>query len=264
MSALNEFIEFAVHLGHVAAAEILPHFRSQMDVTNKSMSAFDPVTAADRNAEAAIRREIRRVYPHHGVLGEEQGAEPGSSAFTWVIDPIDGTRAFILGQLHWGTLIGLREGERPIVGVMHQPFTGETFVGSEAGGSLRHNGTHRPLVARSHTRLAEAVLCATDPTMFVSREDRDAFERVACRVRGVRYGGDCYTPCLVAAGHADLVIEASLKPWDVQPLVPILHAAGGILTDWSGGSAGSADRMVVASNRALHAEVIELLQQGSR
>jgi myo-inositol-1(or 4)-monophosphatase len=263
MAALNEFIEFAVHLGHVAAAEILPHFRSQMDVTNKSPSAFDPVTVADRNAEAAIRREVRRVYPDHGLLGEEHGAEPGSSPFTWVIDPIDGTRAFILGQLHWGTLIALREGEQPIVGVMHQPFTGETFVGSEAGASLRHNGTQRRLVARRETRLADAVLCATDPTMFVSELDRAAFERVARRARSVRYGGDCYTPCLVAAGHADLVIEASLKPWDVQPLVPIVHAAGGVVTDWAGGSASSADRMVVASNQALHAEVIQLLQQGS-
>ena len=259
MSSLNELVEFAVHLTRVAAAEILPHFRSGVGIVNKAAAGFDPVTIADRTAEAAVRREIHRVYPQHGVLGEEHGAEPGSSAYTWVIDPIDGTRAFVLGQLHWGTLLALNDGERPIVGVMHQPFTGETFVGSALGGWLRHREERRALRARSGSRLGEASLCATDPTMFASAADRAAFDRVAQRARAVRYGGDCYTPCLVAAGHADLVVEASLKPWDVQPLIPIVEAAGGIITGWRGESAVTADRVVIASGRELHAEVIALL-----
>ena len=138
---MREFIEFAVHLADLAAEQILPRFRAAIGMENKSKDGgFDPVTVADREAEAAIRREIRRVYPDHGILGEEHGFEAGASPYTWVIDPIDGTRAFVLGQLHWGTLIALNDGAAPIVGVMRQPYTGETFVGSAAGAELRHAG----------------------------------------------------------------------------------------------------------------------------
>ena len=130
MTASQELMDFALHLARIAAAEILPHFRSRFEIDNKASAGFDPVTIADRNAEAAIRREIKRVYPRHGVLGEEFGLERGEDPLTWVIDPIDGTRAFILGQLHWGTLIALRDESKPFLGLMHQPFTGETFIGS--------------------------------------------------------------------------------------------------------------------------------------
>jgi myo-inositol-1(or 4)-monophosphatase len=257
---LKEYVEFAVHLSHVAAAVILEHFRASFEIDNKAAGgAYDPVTIADRNAEMAIRREIHRAYPEHGVLGEEHGFEPGSSSYTWVLDPIDGTRAFVLGQLHWGTLIALNDGSRPILGLMHQPFTRETFIGSALGGELRHDGRVRPLATRKHTRLADAVICATDPSMFAAPERRAAFERIARRARSVRYGGDCYTPCLVAAGHADLVIEVGLKPWDVQPLIPIVESAGGVISDWRGDDAVNANAVVIASNRQLHAEVIAAL-----
>jgi histidinol phosphatase-like enzyme (inositol monophosphatase family) len=260
MSTTTELLEFAVHLADVAGAQILRHFRAPLGVDNKAGEGhFDPVTVADREAEAAIRRAIRRVYPDHGMLGEEHGFEPGSSQYTWVIDPIDGTRAFILGQLHWGTLIALCEGERPLIGLMRQPYTGETFVGSPLGAELRRAGQVRALRARSGARLEEAFLCATDPSMFAEPRARAAFERVAARARAVRYGGDCYTPCMVAAGCADLVVEVGLKPWDVQPLIPIVEAAGGVITDWAGGRADQAGAMVVAANRELHAQVLELL-----
>lgn len=257
---LEQLIEFAVHLADLASEAILPLFRSELGIDNKAaLGRFDPVTLADREAEAAIRREIRRVYPDHGVIGEEYGAEAGASPCTWLIDPIDGTRSFILGQLHWGTLIALNDGERPIIGLMRQPYTGETFVGSRLGAELRFRGGTRKLSARKTTRLADAILCATDPEMFASPADQGAFERVAARARAVRYGGDCYTPCLVAAGCADLVIEMGLKPWDVQPLVPIIEAAGGVITSWTGAPAHTANNMVVASNAALHEEVLALL-----
>ncbi|MGH8176958.1 MAG: histidinol-phosphatase [Steroidobacter sp.] len=260
MSQLTEFIEFAVRLADLASEQILPLFRTQISIDNKAAAGrFDPVTSADRDAETAIRREIRRVYPGHGVLGEEHGFEQGESRYTWVIDPIDGTRAFILGQLHWGTLIALNDGARPIVGVMRQPYTGETFVGSEAGAELRRGGDVCKLSTRKVTRLEDAFICATDPTMFEAPERRRAFDRLAAHARAVRYGGDCYTPCMVAAGCADLVVEVGLGPWDVQPLMPIVEGAGGVITDWSGGRADTANNMVVAANRELHARVIELL-----
>lgn len=262
MHDLRQLIDFAIHLADVASEQILPRFRAAIGVDNKaSAGRFDPVTIADREAEAAIRREIRRVYPEHGILGEEQGSEQGTSQYTWVIDPIDGTRAFILGQVHWGTLIALNDGVRPVIGVMRQPYIGETFIGSRLGAELRRNGEARKLTARQTTRLEDAFVCATDPTMFDAPERRRAFDRLAAQARAVRYGGDCYTPCMVAAGCADLVVECGLGPWDVQPLIPIVEGAGGVITDWTGGRADMANNMVVASNAELHAQVIGLLNQ---
>lgn len=255
-----------MHLAQLAAREILPHFRTDLSIENKGAGvAYDPVTIADRAAESAIRREIRRVHPRHAILGEEHGLEAGIEAgeegasWTWVIDPIDGTRSFVLGQLHWGTLIALNDGTRPVIGVMHQPYTGELFIGSPAGSELRRDEQVSRLAARKAARLEDVFLCATDPVMFESGERRAAFTRLAARARAVRYGGDCYTPCLVAAGCADLVVEADLKPWDVQALVPIVEGAGGIITDWRGGRAEQADNVVIASNRSLHEQVLEVL-----
>ncbi|MGH8187150.1 MAG: inositol monophosphatase family protein, partial [Steroidobacteraceae bacterium] len=176
----------------------------------------------------------------------------------WVIDPIDGTRSFMLGQLHWGTLIALNEGATPIVGVMRQPYTDETFLGSSAGTELRRGGNVTQLATRASGRLREVVVCATDPGQFAGKYE-PALARVSARARAVRYGGDCYTPCLIAAGCADLVIETTLKPWDVQPLIPIVEGAGGVITDWAGGPAHEASEVIIAANRDLHAEVVDAL-----
>jgi histidinol phosphatase-like enzyme (inositol monophosphatase family) len=251
--------DFAIELGYIAARAILPHFRTDLGVVNKASAGFDPVTIADRNAEVAIRREIARAYPDHGILGEELGEYQGGGRYRWIIDPIDGTRSFMLGQLHWGTLIALTDGGRPVIGVMHQPFTEETFIGSPLGAELRHQGTIRKLRTRPAKPLAETVICATHPAMFDDARSQAAFARVSAQARSVRYGGDCYTPCMVAAGYADLVIEAAMKAWDIQPLIPIVEAAGGVITDWSGGDPCNADRVIVAGDRKLHGQVVEAL-----
>lgn len=256
----TEFIEFAVRLAQLAAEQILPRFRTGIGIENKGTAGgFDPVTVADREAEAAIRREIRRVYPDHGILGEEHGFQAGTSAYSWVIDPIDGTRAFVLGQLHWGTLIALNDGSAPIVGVMCQPYTGETFVGWAGGAELRRGQVTTQLTTRRSAPLREVSVCSTDPSMFAASKYQQAFSRLAGRARAVRYGGDCYTPCLVAAGCADLVVDAGLKPWDVQALIPIVTGAGGVITDWAGGPAERATEVIIAGNRELHAEVVAAL-----
>jgi myo-inositol-1(or 4)-monophosphatase len=259
-SVLDEFIEFAVETAQGAGRIILEHFRASTEVINKAgLGKFDPVTAADRGAEDFIRAQIRARFPEHGIVGEERGSERGDREFTWYVDPIDGTRAFVLGQLHWGTLLGLTERGVPRVGVMHQPYVGETYVGSQLGAQLRGRGSRHKLTTRSASRLRDVVVCATDPTMFPNDDDRAAFDRVARLSRGVRYGGDCYTPCLVAAGHADLVIEGNLKHWDIFPLVPILEAAGAIVTDWAGAAPGKSDKVVIAANRELHHEVLKAM-----
>jgi len=258
-AALRRYLDFAVHSAELAGREILRYFRCRIEVHNKATGGFDPVTAADRAAEAIIRAEIRREFPDHGIVGEEHGSSDGASPMYWLIDPIDGTRAFITGQLHWGTLIALNDGERPIVGVMHQPYVGETFAGSSLGAELRYRDGIERLATRPCARLEEAVLCTTDPIMYQTPAERRAFERLASQVRMVRYGGDCYTPCLLAAGQIDLVIEAGLKAFDIQPLVPIVAAAGATVTDWSGGSPLQGGQVLFSGDPSLHAAALEIL-----
>lgn len=257
------YLEFACRLADEAGARILPYFRRALTVDNKSASGgFDPVTAADRSAEAAIRDEIAKAYPSHAILGEEHGRTGGEATLTWLIDPIDGTRSFILGQLHWGTLIALNDGGRPIVGVVHQPFVGETFVGFPGGAEWRRGDERRRLSTRPCVRLDDAIVCTTHPDHLAGRAERAAFDLVAARARLVRYGGDCYSYCLLAMGLVDLVIESGLFPYDVQPLIPIVEGAGGVVTDWSGGRADRGGQVVAAGDRSLHEAVLGILAWG--
>jgi histidinol phosphatase-like enzyme (inositol monophosphatase family) len=262
--ALAEFIEFASRLAEIGGRAVLPYFRAAIDVENKAgAGSYDPVTIADRAAETAIREEITRVYPGHGILGEEHGASPGRDGLTWVIDPIDGTRAFIIGQLHWGVLIALSDGERPVVGVMHQPFTGETFFGSRLGSQWRRGAQRRALRTRACPRIEDAVVSATDPAMFKNGAERDAFRALAARARMRRYGGDCYSYCLVAAGLIDLVIEARLQPYDIQPVMPIIEGAGGIVTTWSGKNAAGGGQCIAAGDASTHRQALEILSRAA-
>ena len=263
--AITEYTAFACHLAELAGRTILPHFRARLEVENKKAGrGYDPVTIADRAAEQTIRDEIQRVYPGHGILGEEHGFAAGTDGLTWIIDPIDGTRAFIIGQLHWGVLIALNDGARPLIGVMHQPYTGETFVGSRLGAELRRAGSSNSLKVRTCRRLEEAIVCATDPAMFKGPGERDAFRGVASKARMRRYGGDCYSFCLVAAGFIDLVIESGLQPYDIQPVIPIIEAAGGIVTNWSGRSAYDGGQIIAAGDRELHKTALAILAPAAR
>jgi histidinol phosphatase-like enzyme (inositol monophosphatase family) len=255
------FLEFAHAAALKAGGEILPHFRVALEVEDKgSPAGYDPVTVADRAAEAVIRAAITRSYPGHGIRGEEHGWEKGSSNYTWVIDPIDGTKSFILGQLHWATLIALHDGERVVAGVAHQPYVGESFVATADGtAEWRRGGERRTLRTRSCGKLGDAVVACTHPSMFRTPPERAAFDRVADRARLTRWGGDCYAYCLLAMGLIDIVIEASLQAYDVQALIPIVGAAGGTITSWTGGGCDEGGSVVACGDRALHAEVLRLL-----
>jgi histidinol phosphatase-like enzyme (inositol monophosphatase family) len=257
---IREYLEFACRLGERAGAAILPHFRAVIAVDNKAAAgSYDPVTIADRSAEETISREIARVYPGHAIHGEEHGRSTGTSPLTWVIDPIDGTRAFILGHIHWGTLIALNDGTRPVLGVMHQPYVGETFLGSPAGAFLRRNGQGRRLRTRGCARLREAAVCASHPDQFARREERAAFDLVASKARLTRFGGDCYNYCLLAAGLIDLVIESALHAYDVQALIPMVEAAGGVMTGWDGQPCYEGGAVIAAGDPKLHQKVLEML-----
>jgi myo-inositol-1(or 4)-monophosphatase len=258
---LDHLMAFAGRLADAAGAEILPYFRSDVEALNKAQGpCYDPVTLADRTAEQAIRALIHETYPDHGVMGEEFGFEAGESGLTWVVDPIDGTKSFMTGQLHWATLIALYDGEKPRIGVVDQPYVGERFSGSRAGAKVvRRDGAEQILRTRPCEALETVVLCSTGRDIFADDDELAAFDRVADRTRMVLYGGDCYLYCMLAAGLVDLVIESTLKPHDVQALIPLVEAAGGVISDWSGKPAVHGGRVIAAGDGRIHEQAIALL-----
>ena len=260
-TALGDLMAFAGRLADAAGAEILPYFRSDLEVRNKASGpCYDPVTLADRTAEQAIRALIHETYPNHGILGEEFGFEAGDSGLTWVVDPIDGTKSFMTGQLHWATLIALYDGEKPCIGLVDQPYVGERFSGSRAGAKVVHRGGEEQILrTRACQSIEAAVVGSTGREIFADDDELAAFDRVAGRSRMVRYGGDCYLYCMLAAGLVDLVIESTLKPHDVQALIPLVEAAGGVISGWSGEPAVHGGRVVAAGDRRVYDQAIALL-----
>lgn len=244
-----------------AAGEIaLRWFRTPLAVTNKAGGGFfDPVTRADHEVEAFLLAELAQRFPNHRVLGEETGTSGGDGPLRWVIDPIDGTRAFVSGNPLWGIMVGLDDGQRALGGVVHIPYLGETFVGDGQSSWLRRAGQDIGIVARSTTQLQEAILYCTHPDTLAAGTQREAFARLVDRCRMLRYGGDCYSYCLLALGQVDLVVEGCLQPYDVVPVIPIVQGAGGVMTDWQGGPAEPGGRVVAAATPELHAQALELL-----
>jgi myo-inositol-1(or 4)-monophosphatase len=258
MTAID-FVAFVDQLAATSGETILPFFRTSLNVENKRHGeGFDPVTAADRSAEAAMRALIRRNFPEHGIVGEEYGDEFTDAEYVWVLDPIDGTKSFISGMPAWGTLIALMHHGEPAYGMMHQPFTREHFTGDGGAAHYRGPGGERALQVRPCASLAEATLMTTSP-LLMNDAERRAFERVEAAARLSRYGGDCYAYCMVAAGHVDLVIESQLKPYDVMALIPIVTGAGGIMTSWDGGPAKAGGSIIAAGDKRVHAAAMALL-----
>lgn len=248
-------------LADVAAERCLPLFRNRaLSCENKAgEGAFDPVTDADREAEAAMRAILAADRPHDGVLGEEFPAVTSRSGLTWVLDPIDGTRAFLSGVPSWGTLIGLDAGAGPVLGIVDQPYLGERFMGGLGRSMLRRGVEEHRLAVRRCGSLSDAVLYTTSPEIGTAAE-RKAFEAVRDRVRLTRYGIDCYAYALVALGTVDLVIEAGLQPYDIQGPMAVIEAAGGVVTDWEGGTAHRGGRVLAAGDPILHTAALELLR----
>ena len=259
--SLVDFAHFVNELATLSGKAILPFFRTSLAAEDKSHGgSFDPVTEADRAGEAAMRQLIKRTFPTHGIVGEEFGVENENAEYVWVLDPIDGTRAFISGLPTWGTLIGLTRNGAPAFGMMHQPFTGERFFGDTGRATFRKDGVEKTLRTRHCERLEDAVLSTTTPRLFTGKEQA-AYERVEEKTRLARYGCDCYAYCMVAAGYMDLVIENGLKPYDIAALIPIIEGAGGIVTTWDGQSAAKGGNIVAAGDKRVHAAALELLNR---
>ncbi len=260
MSAVD-FARFVNDLASRSGEAILPFFRTAMMTHNKAGDGgFDPVTEGDRAAEMVMRRMIKETFPAHGIVGEEFGSENTKAEFVWVLDPIDGTRAFVSGLPVWGTLIGLMRGGTPAYGMMHQPFTRERYAGD--GQSARYVGPdgERTLRTRACADLAAATVMTTSPRLFVPA-DRKRFEAVEKAARLTRFGCDCYAYCMLAAGHVDLVIEAGLQPYDIVALIPIIEGAGGIVTTWDGGPAAKGGRIIASGDRRIHDAALAILNR---
>lgn len=248
----------AHRLADAARLAVHPHFRSPALVAESKGAAFDPVTAADRAVEDALRAILAAERPQDAILGEERADTPGTSGLTWVIDPIDGTRAFLAGAPTWGVLIALADAAGPFLGIIDQPHVGERFAGGLGAARVTGPRGTDPLATRPPRPLPEAILLSTFPEVGTPAE-RAAFARVADRVRLVRYGLDCTGYALLAAGQVDLVIEAGLAPYDVAAPIAVIEAAGGMVTDWRGGPAQGGGQVLAAANPAVHAAAMALL-----
>lgn len=256
-----DYLPFLEDLIEQAGEISLKYFRSDLAVTDKRQKgeAFDPVTRADRETEEFIRHRIAEEYPDHSIVGEELGAKSGSGPYTWLIDPIDGTRGFISGTPMWGVLIGLKQGDECLVGAMRQPYLGETWTGDGNTAYFIRQQKRTPVTVREYTGLDKAIICCTHPAMYPTDEAREKFMGVVARCRFSRYGTECLGYGMLASGYVDLVIEGGLSAYDIMPLIPIVEGAGGVISDWQGNTAMNGGLIVAAASKKLHAIALELL-----
>jgi histidinol phosphatase-like enzyme (inositol monophosphatase family) len=256
---------FTVELNRASASVILPLFRAEHGMVDKGAGAFDPVTEADKGAEAAIRRLIAERYPDHGVIGEEYGEDRPDAEFVWVLDPVDGTRAFIAGLPVWTTLIGLRFQGKPVLGSIGQPYLGELYIGHAGGSRLMSRGESRPLKVRPCAKLTDAIIATTDPEACFDGAELGAWTQVRAAARLARLGCDAYAYAMVAAGTMDLVVEAGLKCWDVEAAIPLIEGAGGLVTNWRGAPIGqNGGQMAIAGDRAVLDEALVALKRSAK
>lgn len=241
-----------------AATLTLPLFRTPLTIDNKLAEGFDPVTEADKGAETAIRAVIAEAFPDHAIIGEEWG-NTGEGEYSWIIDPVDGTRAFISGAPVWGTLIGFAQNGVAIAGLMSQPFIGETFLAVPGRATYRRAGAALPIVTSGQTELAPARVFTTTPSLFRTPELMAKWKAVESGTRLQRFGMDCYGYALLAAGHADLVIEPFLNTYDIAALVPIIREAGGAISCWDGTEPTGGGDVVAAATPELLEKALDLI-----
>lgn len=260
---MTEYELFAVDLAREAARVSLPYFRGAYEETDKGRpGAFDPVTQADREAEAAIRKLIAARYPDHGVIGEEYGQDRPDAEHVWILDPIDGTRAFIAGLPLWTNLIALRTAGRPTVGVIGQPYLDEIFLGGPSGARLLKGGAETSLAVRSCPALTSAIIATTDPALF-SGAELGAWTQVRAAARLARLGCDAYAYAMLAVGRIDLVVESGLKVWDWSALVPVIEAAGGAVTNWRGEAPDGSGQILAVGDVGIREQALVTLRRAA-
>ena len=251
---LSSYRTFIAELARESGDFIKPLYR-QPSVAVETKADQSPVTIADRGAEQLMRTRIAQRFPTHGIVGEEFGSEREGADFVWVLDPVDGTKAFITGVPLWGTLIALLHQGQPVLGCIHQPVLDQLVLGD--GATTQLNG--RQVRCRPTTRIEEATLLTSDPLNPARHQSGARYDALQNRAKLVRTWGDCYGYLLLASGWADIAVDPIMNPWDIAALVPIVRGAGGVITDWKGAAAFPATSTVAAATPELHAAVLATL-----
>jgi len=261
VSAAGDITQLVRSAGQLA----LNYFRTSLGVDNKAVEGalfdFDPVTEADRVVEQHLRAGLTRMFADHAIMGEEEG-ETGSGPIRWVIDPIDGTRAFIIGQPMWGTLLGLQIEHEPIAGWMYLPAMDEMYWAIDSKSELITNAATSVISTTQTANLSDAVMLCTHPSMFSPGIEQDRFNALDAKVKMTRYAGDCANYGYLAAGWADLVVENQLAPYDIIPLIPIVEGAGGIVTDLDGNKPTNGGFVVAGATPQIHSQALNVLNGG--
>ena len=243
----KKFLDFSNILADRARLISLKYFKKKLRIKNKKRNNFDPVTEADVKIQKKLNRLILKYYPNHSIIGEEETFAKNST-YEWCIDPIDGTKSFIQGIPLWGTLISLSYNGRIILGLADIPVLNERYVGYEKKAYKIANGKKTKLKIRGKNKISESVLNTTSPYLFANKSDQMSFERLSKKVKLTRLGGDCYSYCLLADGHVDIVVESGLNSWDIRALEPIIVNAGGVLKTWDNKKIFDGGRIIACAN----------------
>lgn len=258
----KEIIEFAHNLADLSADVIKKYYRRENDEIVKDDDS--PVTKADRGAEEVMRAAIEKKYPGHGIIGEEYGVKEGNGEFNWVLDPIDGTSSFIIGRPIFGTLIALTKGQKSLLGIVNQPITNERWLGIDSVGAFL-NG--EKIAVRNCGALNNAVMCSSS-SFYFQGDDADILQKITSKTKyqklgGIVYGGDCYSYACLASGYIDVVLDPGLKIYDYAATMPLVEAAGGIITDWQGNDPKlkSGVKLLACGSKKIHAEILEIINK---
>ncbi len=257
---ISNFEKIGNYIADEARTISLKYFKKKLKIISKNNKIFDPVTIADLNVQKRINKIIKKYFPEHGILGEEASIKKKSD-YQWCIDPIDGTKSFIQGFPIWGTLISLSKKKEIILGIADIPVLDERYIGHSKVSYKIANGKKTRLKVRSTTSLKKSILNTTSPYLFASKKDQKIFEKLVEKTQTVRLGGDCYSYCLLADGHIDIVIESGLKPWDIRALEPIIINAGGELKTWEGNKILNGGRVIATANIELNKKVIKAMNK---
>ncbi len=245
-----KLVNFSNRLADEARLVSLKYFKKTMRIDNKKKESFDPVTIADIKIQKKLNKLILSHYKNHSIIGEEESFISENS-YEWCIDPIDGTKSFIQGVPLWGTLISLAKNRKIILGLADIPALDERYIGYCDKSYKIVKGKKTKLKTKSNHRLSESILNTTSPYIFANKKDQAAFEKLNKKVKSTRLGGDCYSYCLLADGHVDIVLESGLKPWDIRALEPIIKNAGGELKTWENKKIFNGGRVLATANKPL-------------
>tara|TARA_Y200000002_G_scaffold382573_1_gene400100 strand:+ start:732 stop:1535 length:804 start_codon:yes stop_codon:yes gene_type:complete len=252
--SIHNFVKVANFIADEARIISLSYFKKKLIIKSKNKTEFDPVTIADIEVQKKINNIIKKYFPKHSILGEEESVK-SISDYQWCIDPIDGTKSFVQGFPIWGTLISLSRKKEIILGIADIPALNERYIGHSKLSYKITNGKKTKLKVRTTEKLCKSILNTTSPYVFANKRDQKIFEKLVEHVKTVRLGGDCYSYCLLADGYIDIVVESGLKPWDIRALEPIIKNAGGLLKTWEGNKIFNGGRIIATTNKKLFKQV---------